>query len=93
MSATGHPTVAAIDAAIVNCAKYASDHATGAQRYGWGWVAEAAAVARTLADVRSAVVESLVAASREAPGATADAEVVLRAISLTPEHDTVTEER
>jgi hypothetical protein len=62
MSDSEHPTVAAIDAAIVNCVQYATDHATGAHRHGWGWVAEAVAVARVLADVRGAVVESLAAA-------------------------------
>jgi hypothetical protein len=55
-----HPTVKAIDAAIVQCAQYAQDHATGAARYGWGWCADAAKVALTLAEVRIAVVRSLI---------------------------------
>lgn len=56
---TDHPTIAALDKAIVQCSEYIGKHADGTHRVGWGWCAEAARVAVVLANCRKAVAWSL----------------------------------
>lgn len=54
-----HPTLVAIDVAIIDVAEYVSEHATGKAKLGWGYCQDAVKVGKALAELRGAVLMTL----------------------------------